>query len=99
MAKGDEQVSEVNSVELTWRVSGDPESRTLPSGDELVTMRLVVARAAGEPVDTIDLACWSGRARRAAGRLGDGDRVRVTGSLRRRCCWGRATPIRSRTAP
>ncbi|KGN38655.1 single-stranded DNA-binding protein [Knoellia subterranea] len=74
----------VNTVELAGRVSGDPEARTLPSGDELVTLRLVVARPAGGPVDTIDLACWSGAARRAAGRVGDGDHVHVTGALRRR---------------
>ena len=74
----------VNSVELTGRVSGEPEERVLPSGDDLVTLRLVVARPAGGPVDTIDLACWSRSARRSAARLGDGDRVHVTGALRRR---------------
>ncbi|GAA4122291.1 hypothetical protein GCM10022415_26150 [Knoellia locipacati] len=74
----------VNSVELAGRVSGEPESRVLPSGDDLVTLRLVVARPAGGPVDTIDLACWSRSARRSAARLTDGDHVHVTGALRRR---------------
>lgn len=75
---------EVNLVELTGRVSGEPTRRELPSGDELVTLRLVVARPGGGPVDTIDCACWSAAARRAADRFGDGDRARVEGALRRR---------------
>ena len=75
---------EVNLVELTGRVSCNPVRRELPSGDELVTLRLVVSRTGGGPVDTIDCACWSAGARRAAGRLADGDRVRVEGALRRR---------------
>jgi single-strand DNA-binding protein len=74
----------VNTVELAGRVSGEPEARVLPSGDDLVTLRLVVARPAGGPVDTIDLACWSPSARRSASRLTDGDHVHVVGSLRRR---------------
>lgn len=74
----------VNTVELSGRVSGEPEVRELPSGDSLVTLRLVVARPKGGPVDTIDLACWSAAARRSAGRVTDGDRVHVVGALRRR---------------
>ncbi|KGN39744.1 single-stranded DNA-binding protein [Knoellia aerolata DSM 18566] len=73
-----------NTVELVGRVSGSPEARVLPSGDDLVTLRLVVPRPAGGPVDTIDLACWSAPSRRAALRLADGDTVHVTGALRRR---------------
>lgn len=83
-AKTDAQMESVNSVELSGRVSGEPEARVLPSGDDLVTLRLVVARPAGGPVDTIDLACWSKASRRSAGRLNDGDHVHVTGALRRR---------------
>lgn len=74
----------VNTVELSGRVSGEPEAKVLPSGDDLVTLRLVVARPTGGPVDTIDLACWSPSARRAAGRVADGDEIHVTGALRRR---------------
>lgn len=80
--KGEAQ--EVNHIELTGRVSGEPTVRELPSGDELVTLRLVVARRGGGPVDTVDCACWSAVARRAAGRFRDGDRARVEGALRRR---------------
>ncbi|WP_068324234.1 single-stranded DNA-binding protein [Janibacter terrae] len=77
-------MDEVNHVEFTGRVSGEPTVREMPSGDELVTLRVVVARGEGHPVDTIDCACWSAGARRAALRLADGTRVRVEGSLRRR---------------
>ncbi|MFC7492317.1 MULTISPECIES: single-stranded DNA-binding protein [unclassified Knoellia] len=74
----------VNTVELSGRVSGEPESRQLPSGDQIVTLRLVVTRPKGGPVDTIDLACWSSTTRRSAERVGDGDQVHVVGALRRR---------------
>lgn len=33
-----------NLVQLVGRVSAQPESRELPSGDELVTFRLIVTR-------------------------------------------------------
>lgn len=75
---------EINLVQLTGRISGVPTLREMPSGDALVTFRLVVARTGGGPVDTIDCACWSAGARRAALRREDGDRVRVEGALRRR---------------
>lgn len=77
-------VAEVNRVEITGRVSGGPTVRELPSGDELVTLRVVVARGEGHQVDTIDCACWTAATRRAALRQEDGARVRVEGSLRRR---------------
>lgn len=86
-----------NTVVIAGRVSAAPELRELPSGDELVTFRLVVPRAgrreSGTPnrpatdrttVDVIDVACWTGRTRRSALRLQAGDRARVEGSLRRR---------------
>jgi single-strand DNA-binding protein len=86
----------VNEVRLVGRVSGPTEQRELPSGDLLVSVRVVVARpvvpARGRAdgtttravVDTIDVACWSGRTRAAALRLDDGDHVEVQGALRRR---------------
>ncbi len=77
-----------NAVSLVGRVSGEVVERELPSGDRLTTFRLVVPRE--EPgegrtrVDTIDVACWTGRTRRVAGRLGEGIVVAVDGALRRR---------------
>lgn len=98
-ARGEHDTEEgENSVVLVGRVSAAPDVRELPSGDELVTLRLVVprpgggrtgrARAAGatdrRTVDVIDIACWTARSRRAARRLEAGDVARVEGALRRR---------------
>lgn len=85
----------VNEVRLVGRVSAPAESRALPSGDELLTFRLVVARspAASKPrggerrqpsVDTFDIACWSTLTRRRARALQPDDVVEVCGVLRRR---------------
>ncbi|MCA1780947.1 MAG: single-stranded DNA-binding protein [Dermatophilaceae bacterium] len=81
----------VNAVSLIGRVSSAPETRELPSGDELVTFRLIVPRpprTGGEGervrVDVIDVACWSARTRRSATRLETESVIRVEGSLRRR---------------
>ncbi|KUG54389.1 single-stranded DNA-binding protein [Serinicoccus chungangensis] len=83
-----------NEVHLRGRVSGAPTQRELPSGDVVVQLRVVVARtqrrgrgsasASAQRVDTIDVSCWSARARAAALRLEDGSGVEVTGALRRR---------------
>ena len=87
--QGEEQ--EVNEVCLVGRVSGAVEHRELPSGDELVSFRVVVRRKPRRDqrtktpgVDTIDIACWTARTRASADRLDDGSRVRVEGALRRR---------------
>ena len=84
-----------NEVHLHGRVSGEPEPRTLPSGDLLVALRVVVPRAADRRgaavsasgrarVDAIDVTCWSGSTRKIAVRLRDGDEVELDGALRRR---------------
>jgi single-strand DNA-binding protein len=79
----------VNTVTLVGRVSAAPEARDLPSGDRLVTLRLVVDRppergSTKRAVDVIDVACWSKRTQRTAGSLAPDDAVRVEGALRRR---------------
>jgi single-strand DNA-binding protein len=84
----------LNEVLLRGRVSGEPLSRVLPSGDAVLLLRLVVRRPAatrrrGETrqlvtVDTIDLACWSRTLQRKAARVHEGDVVQVRGALRRR---------------
>ena len=81
----------VNEVHLVGRVSGSSRERTLPSGDVVVQLRLVVPRTIRmvsaqhrAAVDTIDLACWRARERRKALRLADGAQVEVHGALRRR---------------
>ena len=91
----DDQIGPVNSVRLLGRVSGNPESRELPSGDTVVMWRVVVSRDSdGRPgVDTIDCAAWEGRHRRAALRLPAGAVVAVEGRLRRRFWRGAGGPV------
>lgn len=88
----DETAEWANEVRLVGKVSGEVSERELPSGDRLVQLRVVVPRPAkpegggggAATVDTIDVACWTGRVRRVAGRVGVGERVEVVGALRRR---------------
>jgi single-strand DNA-binding protein len=89
----------VNQVVLVGRVSAAPETRELPSGDTVVSFRVVVDRpparataassgtAKGGPrrqVDVIDVACWTRRTQRSAGSMAADTTVRVEGALRRR---------------
>lgn len=83
----------LNEVYLVGRVSAPAEREVLPSGDELVSFRVVIDRpvvkkrspaAARQTVDLIDVACWSARTRRSALNLTAGTTVRVQGCLRRR---------------
>src|SRR4051794_4586754 len=79
----------VNTVTLVGRVSAAPDLRDLPSGDRLVTLRIVVDRPPARgvtkrAVDVIDVACWSKRTQRTATSLAPDDAVGVEGSLRRR---------------
>ena len=84
----------VNQVLLVGRVSTAAQEQELPSGDALVTLRLVVPRPASRtlgdrrrprvPVDTIEIACWTAATRRRALRFEGGELVEVTGALRRR---------------
>ena len=88
-----------NEVLLVGRVSAAPEVRVLPSGDEITTWRLVVARedvAEGRPgQDTIDCTAWSTRTRRSALTWVAGDVVQVEGALRRRF-WKTSVALASR---
>ncbi len=86
---GDDEpvVDEVNEVRLVGRVSGAPQQRVLPSGDELWTFRVVVPRPPADrrqPVDALECVAWSARTRRSVSRWADGDLVEVSGSVRRR---------------
>lgn len=88
-------VETVNTVHLVGRVSWGPEPRVLPSGDEVVQLRIVVPRPvrrgqgaraedSRSQVDAIEVACWSARTRAAALRLSVDDYADLEGSLRRR---------------
>jgi len=93
-------------VVLVGRVSGAPEERELPSGDVLVSWRVVVERPAprraspagvrAPTIDTLDCVAWSGAVRRTARGLADGDVVAVEGALRRRF-WRAGAGAASRT--
>lgn len=88
----------VNAVRLSGRVSAAPEARMLPSGDEVVSFRLVVPRSPAAlrrsklRVDTIECSAWTARLRRSVRRLEAGDAVTVTGELRRRFTRGASGP-------
>lgn len=72
----------LNEVRLHGRWHGAIE-RELPSGDLLVTARVVVARPEGG-VDALDCAVWPAGLRRRVLSWPDGTQVEVAGSLRRR---------------
>lgn len=71
----------MNVVILRGTLSRPPTSRTLPSGDELVTLEVTTrppeGRAESVPV------CWPGAPARVL-RLAEGEAVVVTGRVRRR---------------
>jgi len=80
-----------NSVTLCGRVSSAPTERALPSGDEILTFRLVLARQKSpmsdkskRTSDWVDCVAWGGRVRRSAAGWRVGDTVQVEGALRRR---------------
>jgi single-strand DNA-binding protein len=80
-----------NVVLLRGRISGEPEERELPSGDVMVTFRLVVRRepspmtkGSRQVSDWVACTAWGGRARASARAWHLGDEVEVRGALRRR---------------
>jgi len=82
-----------NEVRLAGTVSGDPEPRVLPSGDELCAVRVVVPRTTtrvrsdgrrNPSVDVVDCCAWEARPRRAVAGWRAGDELEVRGALRRR---------------
>ncbi len=91
-----------NEVRLVGRVAAEPAVTMMPSGDELVSARLIVERPrppAGQgrrrQVDTVACAAWAAALRRQVRIWNPGDTVEVTGSLRRRF-WRGEQGARSR---
>lgn len=88
-----------NEVILCGRVAAPPEQRELPSGDFLVTARVIVDRDAAalsrssQRVDTIDCVAWSTRVQRTMLNWQAGDTVRVEGSIRRRFFRGQTGAV------
>ena len=92
-----------NDVVLVGRVSAEPSMRVLPSGDELLSWRLVVGRDAtaraatanAPTIDTIDCIAYKAAVRRLAARCTGGEILEVHGALRRRF-WRGANGLASR---
>jgi single-strand DNA-binding protein len=87
-----------NEVKLVGEISRAPEARVLPSGDALVSFRVLVARETGKPgrrpgSDWVDCAVWPARLRRSVARWELGDRVEVSGALRRRVYRAGGGPV------
>ncbi len=85
---------DTNEVHLTGRLSSTPAARVLPSGDQIVTFRLVVRRSARarrrsrQSVDSFECTAWTAALRRRALRLAADDLVEVRGELRARFARG-----------
>lgn len=92
-----------NEVLLRGRLSVEPAERDLPSGDTIMTLRVVVdrpAQRAKQPVprqrvDAIDCVVWNGRVQRSVRAWKPGDQVQVEGAIRRRFFRG-ASGVASR---
>jgi single-strand DNA-binding protein len=92
-----------NEVRLTGRLAAAPRRITLPSGDELVSLRVVVDRPArrrtatgsAPTVDTIECSVWAAGLARRVERWEPGDVVSLSGCLRRRF-WRTPAGARSR---
>jgi single-strand DNA-binding protein len=77
-----------NDVVLRGRMSAPAEIRTLPSGDPLLTFRLVVRRpeprARGQSVDVLTCITYDRGLQRRVALWQPGDVVEVEGALQRR---------------
>ena len=97
-----EAVEARNDVVLAGRVAAVPEERLLPSGDVLVSFRVVVPRPPAErrerspAIDTIECVARAATVRRTVLGWSKDDVVEVTGALRRRF-WRAGTGAASRT--
>jgi single-strand DNA-binding protein len=91
-----------NDVVLCGRLAAPAEQRELPSGDVLLTARIIVDRdqsaqaKSRQRVDTIDCVAWQPRVHRTMRSWQSGDVVQIDGALRRRFYRGPAGAV-SRT--
>lgn len=83
-----------NEVFVIGRLAAEPQERELPSGDVLVSWRLVVDRPSTRrrppegtrdtTLDTLDCVAWTAALQRAAAVWAPGDVISIEGSVRRR---------------
>jgi single-strand DNA-binding protein len=89
----------VNEVFLVGRVTSLAVEKLLPSGDRVVEFRVVIGRAKSrgskKEVDSLDIAAWSSKARKAAMGVKVDTWVQVTGAVRRRF-WRAPSGLASR---
>lgn len=75
-----------NQVMLVGKLSGAPEEKTLPSGDTLLSWRLVIRRKPGRrrssPVDSLPCVTFDQDTADAVLAMRSGDYMEVEGSLR-----------------
>jgi single-strand DNA-binding protein len=87
-----------NEVIVSGRLSAAALPKQLPSGDQIVTWRLVVDRVVTNgtrKVDLVDCTTFGARVRRQALAWNEGDLIEVVGALRRRF-WRGAGGLQSR---
>ena len=97
-----DEVPTYSDVRLCGRLSG-VTAMTLPSGDEVVTFRVIVDRPPRERgpagrvrVDALECIAWTSAARRRVMSCADGETIEVEGSLQRRF-WRAGAALASRT--
>ena len=94
-----EEFTPINEVRLVGRVTSLAVEKELPSGDKVVEFRVVIGREklrnGKKEVDSLDIAAWSAKARRAALAVKIDTWVEVKGSVRRRF-WRAPTGLASR---
>jgi single-strand DNA-binding protein len=89
-ASGEDARQLTNAVVLCGRVAVAPQVRDLPSGDVVMTTRLIVDRdpstltRSRQRVDTIGCVGWAKRVQRSMRTWQAGDTIQVEGALRRR---------------
>ncbi len=94
----DDDLATRNEVVLRGRVAAPVDERELPSGDTIITARLIIDRDAAallrssQRVDTIDCVAWLRRVQRGMRGWQAGERVEVTGAIRRRFFRGAHGP-------
>jgi len=94
-----DEFSPMNEVRLVGRVTSLAVEKELPSGDKVVEFRVVIGREklrnGKKEVDSLDIAAWSAKARRAALAVKIDSWGEVKGSVRRRF-WRAPTGLASR---
>ena len=72
----------MNSINITGRLTSDPELRSLPSGENVCKLRLAVeGLAPGRETGYVNVACFGAGGQAAARVLNKGWLIAVTGRL------------------